>query len=438
MVKNSSSHRPASYVSSAAAPATSLSTRNSNSNKSSILRSAFAPTRFQLSLFASVIYGLDSQHLRIHDTNTGRKKCEHALGTRASISCLDWGHYSTKDRSFLDQPSKKKRKRSENINGYESIQSDVVLAFGTSESEIHMFSPNEAKIVGTLKGAHTQGIRDFRFAGKEDSREGWSLGGDGVLVQWDLWKGTSIRTLSIPTTSAMTLLPCGPCVLCASHAVYLITPDLPGDPPVFQVSKTPIHTIIALSSKSSQSPSAFLAGAESEQFMNVLSVTSGNVIGSLVAGNEVESLTSYAQTADERQHPDGTDDGKDTIAAVTKDGIVEIFPSPFDFQDSTGTKNTASLKLKRQHMVHKAAASVRILRPDKSITPVPILGASFEGNDMILVWVEGGVHLLFERFQWRNEQTGKLEFTGLKEIVKAKSTAGLGAQPMNGVKVIGK
>lgn len=193
MVKKSSSHRPASRVSSAAAPATSLSTHNSN--KSSILRSSFAPTRFQLSLFASVIHGLDSQHLRIHDTNTGRIKCEHALGSRASINCLDWGHYGTKDRSFLDQPSKKKRKRSEDINGYESTQSDVVLAFGTSESEIHMFSPTEAKIVGTLKGAHAQGIRDFRFGHKEDLKEGWSLGGDGVLVQWDLRKGTSIRYL---------------------------------------------------------------------------------------------------------------------------------------------------------------------------------------------------------------------------------------------------
>ena len=123
---------------------------------------------------------------------------------------------------------------------------------------------------------------------------------------------------------------------------------------------------------------------------------------------------------------------------MTKDGVVEIFPSPFDFEDSTILKNAASIKLQRQLMVHKAAASVRIVRPDKSNTPVPILGASFEGNDIILVWVEGGVHLLFERLQWKNDQTGELEFTGLKEVVKARSTAELGALAMNGVKVIGR
>lgn len=169
--------------------------------------------------------------------------------------------------------------------------------------------------------------------------------------------------------------------------------------------------------------------------MNVLSVTSGDIIGSLVAGNDVESLTSYAQNTDELQPTDGTD-SRDTVAAVTKDGIVELFPSPFNFEVFNGPQKTASMKLKRRHMVHKAAASVQIVRPDKSHTPVPIRGVSFEGDD-ILMWVEGGLHPLFERLQWRNEQTGELEFTGLKEVFKA-SSARLGALGTNAVKVIGR
>lgn len=70
---------------------------------------------------------------------------------------------------------------------------DVVLAFGTSNSEISMFSPARAKIVGVLKGAHTQGIRDFKFTDGGRSQEGWSIGGEGKLIQWNLLKGTSIR-----------------------------------------------------------------------------------------------------------------------------------------------------------------------------------------------------------------------------------------------------
>lgn len=70
---------------------------------------------------------------------------------------------------------------------------DIVLAFGTSDSEINMFSPARAKIVAVLKGAHTQGIRDFKFTDGGRGQEGWSIGGEGKLIQWNLLKGTSIR-----------------------------------------------------------------------------------------------------------------------------------------------------------------------------------------------------------------------------------------------------
>lgn len=69
----------------------------------------------------------------------------------------------------------------------------VAIAFGTTASEIQIFSPAEARVLGTLKGAHTQGIRDFKFADHGLQSEGWSIGGDGKLVQWDLKKGKALR-----------------------------------------------------------------------------------------------------------------------------------------------------------------------------------------------------------------------------------------------------
>jgi len=68
-----------------------------------------------------------------------------------------------------------------------------VVAFGTSDSDIQMFSPAEIKVVGILQGAHTQGVRDFKFTNGKASAEGWSLGGDGKLAQWNLRTGTSTR-----------------------------------------------------------------------------------------------------------------------------------------------------------------------------------------------------------------------------------------------------
>ena len=77
---------------------------------------------------------------------------------------------------------------------------NVVVALGTSQSEVHMFSPAEAKTVGSLTEAHTQGIRDFRFADNGIHAEGWSIGGDGKLVQWDLRKNRVLR-LESPDSS---------------------------------------------------------------------------------------------------------------------------------------------------------------------------------------------------------------------------------------------
>lgn len=56
-----------------------------------------------------------------------------------------------------------------------------------------MYSPEEDKILGTLTGAHDGGIRDFKFTTGKSAAQGWSIGGDNKLVQWDLRTGQSIR-----------------------------------------------------------------------------------------------------------------------------------------------------------------------------------------------------------------------------------------------------
>ena len=185
MVSKKSSGRSVPNVSAAAS--------KKQAKPSSVLRSAFSPSKFQLSLFASVIQALDSQQLRIHDTNSGRLRCEHTP-QRTHITCLDWGFFGSGNRNNHQEPSKKKRKKlAGSINGSHADHGDTVVAFGTNHSEIQLFSPAEAKVVATLKGAHAHGIRDFKFKDHGSSFEAWSLDGDGKIVQWDLRNGTSLR-----------------------------------------------------------------------------------------------------------------------------------------------------------------------------------------------------------------------------------------------------
>lgn len=191
MVSKKSSRGPVSKISSAATPAAAAATQTVQ--KSSVLHSAFSPTEFQLALFASVIQSFDSQHLRVHDTNSGRLRCEHALGPKTKVHSLDWGVFGPKHR----QPqSKKKRKRSEDTNGFpeQGAGQDAVVALATSDSDVKLFSPAESRITGTLSGGHERGVRSFRFTERKPS-EGWSIGFDGKLVQWDCHSGQPIRSV---------------------------------------------------------------------------------------------------------------------------------------------------------------------------------------------------------------------------------------------------
>jgi U3 small nucleolar RNA-associated protein 5 len=154
----------------------------SNTRKSSVLKSAFTPTQFQLHLFASVIQSFDSHQLRIHDTSTGRLRSQHE--TKSKINCLDWGYYGPAYRE--KQASRKKRKRDQDLS------EGAVVAYGTNTSQICMFSPTEGRVVGTLTGGHERGIKDFRFA-PADYLQAWSIGEDAKLVQWDLAKDQPIR-----------------------------------------------------------------------------------------------------------------------------------------------------------------------------------------------------------------------------------------------------
>ena len=165
--------------------ASTASSATKKSQKSSISKSAFAPSHLQLSLFASVIQGFESQHLRIHDTSTGRLRCEHAAAARAKITSLAWGYYGTSYRE-VQESSNRKRKRDQDAGGH------AVVAYGLSTSEICIFSPTQSKIVGKLSGVHEQGIKDFQFV-VDDHSQGWSIGGDGKLVQWDVASNKAIR-----------------------------------------------------------------------------------------------------------------------------------------------------------------------------------------------------------------------------------------------------
>ena len=174
----------------------------------------------------------------------------------------------------------------------------------------------------------------------------------------------------------------------------------------------------------------------------MFSIASRKLIGTLVPDAEIISISLSPPTKDihSRQgSKDSTDRfsfPKQTLAAVDKQGILEIFPSPFDFPLDPA-KGFDSTKARVQQLRRKPQALVKITRPDSS-THVPLLDCSFNQDDLVMAWTEGGVNLVFNRVKWRDEDTGKLLLQGTNELVRTKSSTGLSAVVMNGVKDVGR
>ncbi|PYH45229.1 WD40 repeat and Utp12 domain-containing protein [Aspergillus saccharolyticus JOP 1030-1] len=423
--------RPAATkTSSAASPAMVGMTQVGN--QSSILKASFAPSEYQLALFASVIQGLGAQHLRIHDTNTGRLQCEHVLGPKEVVTSLDWGYFigRQKDKDL----SKKKRKRNSDINGDAFDQGDVVVAFGTNTSEIKMYSPVEDKIVGTLADAHEKGIRDFKFTSSRPGQEGWSIGGDNKLVQWDLRTGQKTRSIHLPSTSTYNTLsrplPFNPHVICASQTPYIVSVEKDESPVSFPAMRNPIRQIFT-SSTESAATGLFLT-SDSDRYINVFDIENTGLAMNLVAEQGVSSLALYTGV---EKNGVALPAEKQVLAAVTEDGTIELFTRPFVLPiEQASAKGAASLKARSKQIIRRAEASIKVTISATSEALVSVVAAAFQGPELILVWADGGVIPVFERIQWLNEETDEVLFTGTKTIPRTKTGGVLGSVATNGKK----
>ncbi|ETI20226.1 hypothetical protein G647_08260 [Cladophialophora carrionii CBS 160.54] len=401
--------------SSASAPAV---TAGNNARKSSVLKSAFTPSQFQLHLFASVIQSFDSHQLRIHDTSTGRLRSQHE--TKSKITSLDWGFYGSAYRER--QQSKKKRKREQTSND------GAVVAYGTNTSQICMFSPTEGRVVGTLSGGHERGIKAFKFS-PTDYLQAWSIGEDAKLIQWDLLNDQPIRTINLPDpTISLLASPCqvAPEILCASSTPFAIDITSSDDFRIdrFDSFKNTVHSLCR-----SDDSQIFLA-ADSDRYINIYSISEKKLSRTLVTSSGV---TAVALSSPPKDAPDYLR-RQQMLCAITHDGAVELFPHPF----AESKTINGDLKSSRKNLTRKASASVRLVSPDSKTKSVPIVAAFLQGPDLVIVSADGGVDLAFQKVRWQDEGNGELLFDGVKDVVKVKSANTLNTATLNGVKDTGK
>ena len=163
-----------------------------STTSSSILHSSFSPSHLRLSLFASTVLGLDTQRLRVHDTTTGKLRCEYVFDKGNVCNSIAWSNLPADNLEGDGKTKKKKRKRTSTTSG-DRMEHDgtTVLALGMNKGNILLYSPTEGSLVGSLDGAHTGEVTSFKFSDKLG--RGWSCGTDGKLVEWDLRHKTALR-----------------------------------------------------------------------------------------------------------------------------------------------------------------------------------------------------------------------------------------------------
>lgn len=221
---------------------------------------------------------------------------------------------------------------------------------------------------------------------------------------------STFTAISRPVSSSTPLV-------CASQTPFLIDVENSEEPPVkFPAMRNQIHTVIA-------SSGSFLA-ADGERFINVFETSSKKLVRNLVADQDVSSVSLLENTTPEKQ----------ILAAVTDNGTIELFTKPF----ASAPAATASAKASRKHMTQKANASLKVLRTGDSDACVAVVSTAFVGFEIVVAYAEGGVIPVFQRVKLLDETTEELSFTGLKAVVKTKSSSAVASATLNGTKNVGE
>ncbi|ODQ50659.1 NUC189-domain-containing protein [Saitoella complicata NRRL Y-17804] len=375
------------------APRDTSKTDVSNTRLSSVLVTAFSVTH---PLFASAVLALDAHHVRIVDTNSSVLRNEYVLPKSVTCKCLAWGL----DRSDSTK-STKKRKTSLAAEGGEKAW----LAIGQSNGEVVLYSPSNASVQKTLSGAHVGDVTGFAFA--EDGRRGWSVGADGKVVEWDLESGKSVNTIT-PDASSTALNTVAPAaagsILAASHNIHLIADNATAH--TFSAHTTPVHTLIW-----SANSTHFVSAAETDRFVNLFAPTSDT---------PTQTKASMVAEADVRKVAVS---GEDVLAALTTDGVVELFAAPF-----TPAAPAAGKRRKSAGLTRNSNVKIRVVRPDDAKTAVDIVDIVFKGEEIVVSWVEG-TRVVFESVPYGSALASG---EGI-ELVRAQAKAQANGVKENGV-----
>lgn len=253
---------------------------------------------------------------------------------------------------------KKKRKRSLTQASNKTEETEPLIAVGTSEGTVDVFSPVGSKKVASFSGLHTSPV--VSITAENASGKFWSIDASGKVGEWDLSKEKESSSYDTTATNPNFLSFSENKLIIASNAIYLLdTNTKPAESSAFSCISEKVSLIAPVSS----------------HFFSAVSGNRINIIG----------YQDYTSTVLMAQNNVKTIDILDsTIGVVTENGFVDIFTNFLEGSEvsSRSVVPTVSIQIGDQ----KGTSDV--------------LNAWFKDDYLVIAWSTGS-KMKFEQLKWQ-------------------------------------
>lgn len=333
--------------------------------------------------FAALFQGLDAHRLRVVAVSQSRKSAvpqEFAFDKSTKISTLKWLNHLPAEKS---QQMKRRKKLGESSN-----DSSGVIALGTTQGTVLIYSPASNSIVATLRTGSSSNINAIA----ESSARGtiFALQADSTVTEFDLNRNSLVASLVVPISEPTAFINY-PELIIANTAPHRCKNNGNEIDITYTGFATPIRQILALGK------SHFAAIAEEDRQILIYRYDSPKPVHSLICPST--NACHISSSVDLK-----------AIAVTTEDGEVLIFEDPTEPKNSSAT----SAKFKRNKPIPQSSPKFSIVAAiTKKNASLPISQTRFSGNEVVLVWPEQGSVPTIDSVSWRNEN-GTLKTENIK------------------------
>eukprot|EP00842_Homolaphlyctis_polyrhiza_P006636 jgi/Hompol1/6974/HPOL_001687-RA len=265
----------------------------------------------------------------------------------------------------------------------------IYVALCLTTGAVLIYSVSTGALQYTLSNGHRGPVTAFAFS--PDVRRGYSVGEDGLLVEWELKKARMLRTLQskVKNLTRVAVDHKGQYIAIASNQIDLINIES------FKVEKSLSgHATAVVQLEFDASSEYLFSAAADDRFISQWPLASANALPKVYS---VETSTKFIALS-----------AAGYLMAVMTNGEVNLWDTNAEHSDASATTaaTDATPGKKKKAIARPADCKIVLTHPDNSSTNVPVFNAMFH-LDRLLVVYGSALRPLFDRLAFKTD-VGKL------------------------------